>query len=215
MGKPLDAQTWFERADRYYWSCCALMERRHHLYEIIGFPHVVLRAFAAEAYLKCLITLQGKDPIQVHNLLTLFDELELGTKKALAKRWVKECEPSLKKLKKSKKTVINFDTSLRGVLNQSGDAFIDFRYVLKGGVARFSIMRFPMFVRDEILTIKPEFMPRPPDLLAQLNEDSCIAKPEDYDFRRFTLGLPVRNRESTPSNSASSGGSANPNDSGA
>ncbi len=170
MGKSLDAGTWFDRADKYYWSCCALIEGRQHLYEIVGFPHIVLRAFAAEAYLKCLITLEGGKPEKIHNLLKLFDQLQLATKKALNKRWEKECEPDLKRLKKARVTVIKFDTSLRGVLNQSGDAFIDFRYVENGGEARFSILRFPIFVRQEILARRPEFEPKRPNLLAQLSE---------------------------------------------
>jgi hypothetical protein len=175
MGKPLDATTWFERADRFYWSCCALMEGRMHLVDIVGFPHIVLRAFAAEAYLKCLITLQGNAPTEEHNLLRLFDQLKIDTKKDLTKRWVTECEPNLRKLKKQKVTIVNFDTSLRGVLNQSGDAFLNFRYIQPRAEARFSILRFPMFVRAEILNLEPSLAPQPPSPLAQLNGESAIS----------------------------------------
>ena len=215
MGKPLPAKTWFERADNFYWACAALMDGRMHLYEILGFPHIVLRAFAAEAYLKCLIALQGGTHEDTHNLLDLFDKLDLAAKKALNKRWVNECEPTLKRLKKTRKTVIKFDTSLRGVLNQSADAFIDFRYIQPGEEARFSIMRFPMFVRGLILEREPSWEPKQPNPLAQLNPESSLAKPKKDDLSPVAVRPAILNPKTAAGKlAAQATRSANPNNRG-
>jgi hypothetical protein len=68
----LTAEEWFERGNQFENSAHALMEGRHPEAAVtLGIPHVVLRAFGVEAFLKCLIELDGNTAPYDHNLLNL------------------------------------------------------------------------------------------------------------------------------------------------
>ncbi len=163
------AKTWFERADHFHYTALHLVQQPQELGEIFAYPHIVLKAFAAEAYLKSLISLEGNTPPAVHNLLALFDKLSLNSTKSIRARWDKSSRPKMLKLKKLNPEGLKVPTSLRAALAQSGDAFLDWRYHEKGGRIAFSIMAFPLFVRARILDLEPSWTPRSPSPLAWLN----------------------------------------------
>lgn len=163
------AKTWFERADQFQFTAMQLLGQGGALAAVVSYPHIVLKAFAAEAYLKSLICIEDRVPRQVHNLLQLFDQLSLDSTKTIRSRWDLESRPSLLKLKKTKPNGLNVPTSLRGALAQSGDAFLEWRYHEKGSPVAFTIMAFPLFVRARILELEPSWTPAEPNPLAWLN----------------------------------------------
>lgn len=171
MAKSLDAKTWFDRADGFYLAYNTLQSRGQfqQILEVLGGPATVVRAFATEAYLKCLIVLQGTVPVQTHNLLTLFDQLDQATKKELNRRWVNDCEPRVREANAANPD-FTFSTSLRGALTQSSEAFREFRYAPLGRELRFGLLAFPIYVRELIREREPSWVHDSPHPLADLNE---------------------------------------------
>ena len=139
---------------------------------IFSLPHIVLKAFATEAYLKALIMVEGKAPPKIHNLLLLFDELDLESKKLIQRWWNKKCAPELAKARKHQDDIVKVPKTMRGALSQAADAFVEWRYVGSGSYIGFMILGFPLLVRRRILEKMPEWRPELPNPLAVLNSES-------------------------------------------
>ena len=164
------AREWFDRADQFHYTDLFLATQPAPMQSIYGKPHIVLKAFATEAYLKSLICLEGGDPPRVHDLLALFELVSVESQRLIQKRWNKSSKPALDMLRKQKPKGYNPPRSLRGALHQSSDAFLDWRYRGDDAVGMgFSIMAFPTFVRERIVQIRPGWAHKPPHPLAFLN----------------------------------------------
>lgn len=166
--KKLDADTWFEYADQFQLAALLLLASRPVCeHGPLARPHIVLKAFSTEAYLKSLIELEGKIAPPVHNLHALFQKLDVKSKRVIRRRWNADYAPRLRQLRKQKdRPRVKVPISIEGVLKQSGDAFVVLRYMPKGGEAAFTIMNLPLIVREHILTLRPEWRPKPNDPLA-------------------------------------------------
>lgn len=173
--KEQDARTWFHRADCFHYTSLFLgqtMTQAPQMQFVYSYPHITLKAFAAEAYLKCLLMLEGKTAPQTHHLLSLFHKLEPESQKTIKRWWDKESKPSLKKLKKQGPTPgLKVPLTLREALDQSATAFVDWRYAGEGSEIAFTIMAFPLFVRRRILENEPSWAHHPPHPLAYLNSE--------------------------------------------
>jgi hypothetical protein len=200
MGKPryeqLDAHGWFDRADHFHYSALRLsIESNQFIY---ARPHIVLKAFAAECYLKSLLELEGTKPDRVHDLLSLFDKLSKDSQGRIAKWWNKKSKPILDGARKNAPAEAEYKPpkSLRGALSESATAFLDWRYHGKEAYIGFSILAFPHFVRNRILELKPEWAHKPPHPLAFLNPEPEFVESKDKGLGGLPPGAAVLNPKS-------------------
>lgn len=164
------ARAWFDRADQFHFTALYLMTQELGLQGVFAKPHIVMKAFATEAYLKSLICLEGRTPPQIHDLLALYELVSLDSQRPIQKRWNKDSKPKLDGLRKQKPPGYHPPRSLRGALHQSSDAFLDWRYKGEDAVGMgFSIMAFPTFVRERIVQLRPAWTHKHPHPLAWLN----------------------------------------------
>ncbi len=187
MGKRQpSAQEWFEKGDQFYFTALHLMSPdKKDLQPIFAIPHITLKAFASEAYFKCLIALECAGfPPRKHDLEKLFDGLHPASRKRIRELWTAECAPKLRVLasQPGKPPDIKVLTSLRGVLRQSAEAFIEFRYRAQGDTAAFTIMSLPLLVRQRILEVRPDFAPPNGHPLAWLNPQQEFVEPKDENL---------------------------------
>lgn len=184
------AREFFDRADWFNYSSLFLHMQPNQMAHIYAIPAIVLKAFSTEAYLKSLIKLEGKTAEPIHNLLKLFDQLDLESKKMIQKWWDKESKPQLAQLRKRKPPELKVPKTMREALSQSSDAFLDWRYRSKDKVVAFTILAFPQLVRRRILEIEPRWKPLPPDPLAWLNTEPISSKKHDPSLviSRFKAG---------------------------
>jgi len=121
-------------------------------------PGVVCLAFATEAYLKALLTLEGKEYKEIHNLYRLYYDLPITARNQISDWWNAECLPTLQSSQRlpglSKKYVT--PTNLSGCLRSSAKAFVNWRYNHLD-YQQWSLMTFPAHVRRRILLLKPDW----------------------------------------------------------
>jgi hypothetical protein len=172
MGVPT-AKEWFDRGDEFHYTALHLVTPQHQtMAPIFGRPHVVLKAFACEAYFKSLICLeQTRPPPRKHDLETLFDALSPESRRRIRDLWNETSAPKLRKLKvqPDRPRDVEVKSSLRGVLRQSADAFIQFRYHGTGEKTAFTVMSLPTFVRKRVVELRPDWAHKDPHPLAWLN----------------------------------------------
>ena len=172
MAKPRpDAQTFFERAEWFHFTSLFLLTQPQNMAFIYSFPHIILKAFATEAYLKSLILIEGNTAPNIHHLLSLFDKLTPESQHAIRRLWDKECGSQLKKMRSVDTKGLKVPRTLREALNQSSDAFLEWRYSGPGAMPAFTIMSFPLWVRVRILELEPDWKPDWPNPLAWLNSE--------------------------------------------
>jgi len=160
----LTAKEWFDRGEEFELAAHALFEGRDFNYwmDRLGNPHVVLRAFGIEAYLKCLIELDLREAPWEHNFLLLFDALSELDRRELTALWQNNEARKLRALNTQKPKgwpMKRVPVSLRGVLRHCGDAFLLFRYGPEEGTAPFLVMNFPVTLRNYVIG-KGGFQPK-------------------------------------------------------
>ena len=97
---------------------------------MLQYPGMVICAFAAELFLKCLISLEGCTPSKSHNLLTLHDQLSPKSQALVERHWNDGCsarKDSFEDLEK--KFGVKLPRDLRTALADCGDAFEQMRYL--------------------------------------------------------------------------------------
>lgn len=157
----MTAEDWIARADQF-WSAGALLAKQEYLGEQLFFPNVVCRAFAAEAYLKCLLALRGKSFPGDHNLRNLFRLLPPDDRAVIEDWWTAESLPGVLSRASFHPPGVTSPSSFKQALKRSALAFKEFRYVL-GDTFHWSLAAFPEHVRRRILQVKPEWEACPPD----------------------------------------------------
>lgn len=72
----IKAKRMFETGETFALSASVLEEKSNTQdYVRLNIPAIVNRAFACEVFLKCLLTLEGKDNVREHNLKALLEQL--------------------------------------------------------------------------------------------------------------------------------------------
>jgi len=173
-GSPPEARGWLDRADQFHLTAVSLGQHQGTTEAwIFAHPQIVLKSFAAECYLKSLIKLEtNEDPEHIHNLLELFDKLTLESKKRIQKMWDRTSKHILDSgRRKLREKGMRVPKTFRGAINESADAFLDWRYHGKDANLGFSMLSFPMCVRCRIMEVMPEWIFPPGHALAILNPD--------------------------------------------
>lgn len=154
---------WFVRADQF-WSAGAILAREEHLNdEELGFPNVTCRAFAAEAYLKCLLELRGRSFPADHDLRRLFRHLPSEDQAKIEQTWTENSLPGVvSRARFNPKGTVKTSTFSQA-LKQSALAFKHFRYV-QARANYWVLAGFPSDVRNCILNLRPEWRNNPPTL---------------------------------------------------
>ena len=198
----LTAEEWFERANQFEISAHVLLEgRARELTLTLGIPHVVLRSFGVEAFLKCLIEMDGRRAPWDHNLLKLFKKLTPKDRRVLRELWRAEYGPKMKawnKQKNKKSIVKRLPLGLDGILKLSGDAFVLFRYLPAEGVVGWVLMNFPLTIRDYILELKPELKAKVGNI--RLKPEAEFVKAQNQNLDPVAAMLAELNRQAAPFN---------------
>jgi hypothetical protein len=167
--KPLKASQWFGIADQFIRGASMLAE----YIELSGsgavlLPDLTSRAFATEAYLKCLLTIRRRKCPNVHNLEMLFGLLPPADQKYNKAKWDVHSLPTLVAAADDPTKPKGFPVvrDLEGALHVSKDAFIEWRYETSLGAVWY-LLHFPFFVRERILESKPKWEKSPPDFLGK------------------------------------------------
>jgi hypothetical protein len=116
-------------------------------------PAVVCRAFASEAYLKCLLTVLQTPFEGDHDLKRLYKLLPDDEKKAIKAGFDARMVQRLRDFKAP--AGFNVPKSLMGALRQSGEAFVSWRY-MKNDYDAWYLGDFPVHVRDRIVLYRPD-----------------------------------------------------------
>jgi hypothetical protein len=128
--------------------------------QIIGLPALVICAFAAELYLKCLLCIETGNAPATHNLKALFRDLGHTTRFRVENLW-KERLP----LQAGTFEIMERVTGrapprdFASALDAGAQAFVDLRYLHEtGGMGMsFVLGEFPTMLRIVILEAKPEW----------------------------------------------------------
>ena len=93
-------------------------------------PAIVLSAFAAELFLKCLLILDGQTPPDAHHLKTLFKRLHNKKKARIEELWNKSVAARSDEFENTeRKLSIKIPRDLQSALADCGNAFEGMRYV--------------------------------------------------------------------------------------
>jgi hypothetical protein len=192
----LTAQEWFDIAERFEYSAHALMVGKpDSAFGIIGQPHTVLRAFAVEALLKCIIELGGRKPTWEHNFWALFAQTRPCDRHALRQRWRSQYGPAMRGWNKQKGMPIKrVPVGLDGILKLCGDAFLVIRYLPKEGIMPFLLMNFPLTIRDYVLEVEPTLKRS----VNFLKPESQFVKTQNDNLGSAPGGGPKLNRKLAP-----------------
>lgn len=146
---------WFFRGDDFQISGQILEEQGAAL------SAPVCLAFAAECYLKCLLTLRGKPFPNDHDLYNLFKRLPLPDKQWIESEWSKYNLAHLVAIKDSAPDGLQLPTTLLQTLQFSGMTFKNFRYIERGR-GGWLLGTFSPCVRELILVTRPDWEDHPP-----------------------------------------------------
>jgi hypothetical protein len=129
-------------------------------------PTMVLSAFAAELYLKCILTIENNQaPAQIHLLHVLYRRLSNKAKRRVEELWDADCRPKLTPLTKS----LGLPNDLPNALFICSAAFEKLRYAYEStfNEVTYYIGDFPWILARYIGEIKPDWMgPEPPPIPA-------------------------------------------------
>ena len=174
--KALDAHKIFKHADRFHWTDDYL--RRHtdqRVIEMIILPTMVLAAFAAELYLKCLHCIDSNEVPPGHSLKQLFERLPKLRRDAIVALWddlMAEQKEMLDRRDADFGTKIprDFKTSIA----ESDRGFENLRYVYEDDKFKFYMADLALVLRKIILKIHPTWgsMKRDPDVDPQTRSTS-------------------------------------------
>jgi hypothetical protein len=122
-------------------------------------PAIVLSAFAAELFLKCLLLLDSETPPNTHDLKALFAGLSDQRKKRIEELWDKAVAANVKEFENTERQLgISLPRDLGSALSDCGNAFEGMRYLYEDPTkVKFYIVDFAPVLRATILEIKPEW----------------------------------------------------------
>jgi hypothetical protein len=123
------------------------------------FPGMVISAFAAELFLKCLLILEGHTPNNTHNLGSLFKPLHNKTKARIEELWDTSVLARSAQFEMSEKfTNLEMARDLRGALKECGNAFEELRYLYEDPMnVRFYIGDLAGILEGVILELKADW----------------------------------------------------------
>ena len=124
----------------------------------IALPALVLSAFAAELYLKCLICIEGDSVPPTHNLKNLFARLNGKTQRRLEEMWTASL-PSREAMFEFAEREFGYTAArdLRSALADGGSAFEQLRYVHEGEPkTKYYLADFPRMIRKVIWEQRPD-----------------------------------------------------------
>jgi hypothetical protein len=128
-------------------------------------PAMVLSAFAAELYFKCILTLESGQAIDTdHNLHNLFRKMSLRSRKRLNALWVEDmATPMKQRVWRALRAATGEDppTDLVWALQHGADAFTQMRYLHEndGKGTIFLLGDMPDMLRVVVLDLRPEWTP--------------------------------------------------------
>lgn len=153
---------WFGMADQFTLTAQLVVEHANRTGYHLAFPQVACRAFSAEAYLKCLLTLREKQFPPAHNLRTLFRLLPSDDRHEIEARWNAETLPHvLRAATQNPPQDFVIPTTFQQCLKRSAGAFTEWRYNTKE-TRYWWLGAFPTIVRERIIEIKPAWRDSPP-----------------------------------------------------
>lgn len=166
--KPLKAAQWFGIADQFIRGAQTLggyHEQTGDGSQVL--PDLTCRAFATEAYLKCLLTIRRRAFPNIHDLKQLFELLLPADQKYIRSEWDEHSLPIIlgaanAGFPRNVPVVRDF----HGALLHSKDAFVEWRYETNLG-ATWYLLHFPFFVRERVLQSKPKWVSSPPDFFGK------------------------------------------------
>jgi len=122
-------------------------------------PRTVLLAFSLELYLKCIITLEGKEYIGIHHLEKLFSELEGDTQTVIKACYNQRNGNAAAAALEYKKLGISVSHDFESALSLSSNAFQKFRYAFEKPSEMFGWMADDILqcVRATILARNPDW----------------------------------------------------------
>ncbi|QRM27905.1 hypothetical protein [Microvirga sp. VF16] len=130
-----------------------------HEFVWLALPSTVLSAFACELFFKTLMVLEGKLPIETHNLNTLYKRLDNKSKNELDVRWrvsMIDAQLHLDEIERLKGKKLK--RNLREALTDCGDAFINTRYYYEDPQkSRYYLTTLPRVLYEFTLNRKPEW----------------------------------------------------------
>lgn len=162
----LTAAEWFGRADQFLAAANYLETERKHLM----IPNVVLRAFASEAYLKCLLTFRQKQFPPTHDLHLLFSRLPSEDRGQIEKEWNAAMLPMLQHVSTHTTAEFTVGTTLIQVLKQCAEAFKEWRYEVEQP-RYWTLGGFARHVRGRITQLNPDWADDPPDIFGKQSKD--------------------------------------------
>jgi hypothetical protein len=125
----------------------------------IAAPTMVLSAFAAELYLKCLLVMQSGSAPPIHQLDKLFKQLNHKTQRRIQELWEADGRPKLMPFC----THLGLPSDLSNALAKCGRAFENLRYYYEDPTrVVYYIGDFAWIVMRVIVEIKPEWKPPEP-----------------------------------------------------
>lgn len=152
---PPDPKAVYDHADRFHITEFVLRNEidtaRTGVHNTIKIPGMVLSAFAAELYLKCLLLLEGTKPPREHNLYKLFLALSADAQTQVKAQWT-EAMAATEHIIREMETTYNLTVprDLDTALLECGDSFELLRYVFEGHQVKFYITQLPLVVRNTI-----------------------------------------------------------------
>jgi hypothetical protein len=175
--KPITPQSIFQHAETFMASLDHMHNAGPDRVTSFAAPLLVITAFAAELYFKCLLCHATGNIPRGHYLHHLYSKLPNNYQTTLNKYWsliVKDREEMLRNLEDQGESTLPRD--LNGALVEGNKAFEQLRYIYEGPEAfRFNLSELPIALRRTILEIEPTWSAPDPYPLGQILSLSRIA----------------------------------------
>jgi hypothetical protein len=124
---------------------------------------MVLSAFAAELFLKCLLVLETGAAQPTHRLDVLFKRVSHKRQRKIQELWEADCRPKLMPLCRA----LNLPSDLSNALVKCGSAFENLRYYYEQpDKVAYYIGDFAWILMRVIVEIEPEWIPEEPSPVA-------------------------------------------------
>lgn len=155
--KNLDARKIFNHAERFHWTDDYV--RRHNdqrIAEIVLLPTMVLAAFAAELFLKCLHCIDSNDVPPGHSLKQLYSDLPKLRRDSIVAYWNGMMADQKEMLdQRDKNYGTNIPRDLDTAIAELDCGFENLRYVYENHQFKFYVSDLPTVLRTVILQIQP------------------------------------------------------------
>ena len=156
-----DPKAYFIHAQRFYACELAIMNEGwdQEVRDFTAPGAVVLSAFAAELFLKCLGVLETGRVNRTHNLKTLFKNLSRRTRKLVEREWDQILAGKKHLLDDAERNLgIQIPRELSSALDVGANCFEALRYPERAE-AIFFLTDFPHALMETIIALKPEWLP--------------------------------------------------------